>query len=451
MGERVQYQKAALVQEQRLKMSPQLLQSIKLLAMPIAELKTRIDEELERNPALELIDEGRGEGLEGLKADSSADSDEYSALGSDAPYQRSDSDEDPKRMFLEGSISRAESLSEHLLWQLRLQPIDEADRRMGELLIDSLDQHGFLGPDGIALLEGPDGRRAERMAEMIQSFEPVGCCTRNHVEALVVQIRLDPEAHPQAERAVTELLEAIEKGRHAEASRKLKLDEASYEELLEYLRRLDPMPGRQYSVPDTRWVVPDISIKRKEGDFVIVLNDEEIPVLGINPFFMELNSGNGDKAARDFAKERVKEARWFIQSINQRNHSLLKVARALVENQTPFFLPGPKHLTPLTLKDIAKEFGVHETTVSLIANGKYVQTEWGIFELKFFFTNSISGSGSTGSSFSKVGVKEVIKELIGTAKKKMSDQEIADSLEARGIKIARRTVAKYRSEIEAGR
>jgi RNA polymerase sigma-54 factor len=197
-------------------------------------------------------------------------------------------------------------------------------------------------------------------------------------------------------------------------------------------------------------VVPDVQVIIKEGEFVIVLNDEEIPVLGINPFFMKISDGQDGKPARDFAKENIKEARWFIQSINQRNHTLLRVSRGIVEFQRNFFVKGPKYLAPLTLRDIAQELGVHEATVSRTANGKYMQTEWGIFELRHFFTNSISGAGSNGSQYSKEGVKEIIRELISAEDRRFSDQDIADQLATRGIPIKRRTVAKYRGELDLG-
>jgi RNA polymerase sigma-54 factor len=221
------------------------------------------------------------------------------------------------------------------------------------------------------------------------------------------------------------------------------------------IKQLSPFPGRRFASagPDVRYVVPDVQVIKKEGEFVLVLNEEEIPVLGINPFFMKLAVGRKkgeDKPTRDFAKENVREARWFIASVNQRNHTLLRVARAILEFQREFFADGPKYLAPLTLRDIAQELGVHETTVSRTANGKYIQTEWGIFELRYFFSNSISGIGSGGSRFSKKGVKEIIKELISQEDQNLSDQEISGLLARRGISLARRTVAKYRKELELG-
>jgi RNA polymerase sigma-54 factor len=193
-------------------------------------------------------------------------------------------------------------------------------------------------------------------------------------------------------------------------------------------------------------------VKLKDGQFVIILNDEEIPVLGVNPFFEGIQGAARReklKELRQFVSEKIQHARLFINAIQQRNLTLLKVARAIVEFQRDFFINGPKYIKPLTLKDIAAEIGVHEATVSRTTTSKYVQTEWGIFELKYFFSNSISGAGSSGSRFSKEGVKQVIKEIIAEeGGRGLSDQKISELLAARGISLARRTVTKYRKELD---
>jgi RNA polymerase sigma-54 factor len=233
--------------------------------------------------------------------------------------------------------------------------------------------------------------------------------------------------------------------------------------IFDKLKELSPFPGRRFGTGGTRYVVPDVQVIKKEGEFAIVLNEEEIPVLGISPFFMKV-AGNRerfhekddksrkaeDRPVRDFARENIREARLFINSINQRNHTLLRVSRAIVEYQRQFFLHGPQHLVPLAIKDIAVELKLHETTVSRAANGKYMQTEWGIFELRYFFTNSIAGTGSGGSKFSKNGVKEIIREIIKSEQRQLSDNDIVGLLAGRGINLARRTVAKYRSELDLG-
>ncbi|TCW62125.1 RNA polymerase factor sigma-54 [Treponema sp. J25] len=447
----MQVQRPGIIQEQRLKMNPQLFQSIKLMALPVVELRERIAEELERNPALEVIEDKSTLSLEAA-SDSPKEEDEYFEATSDAGFTRrgTDEDSDEQRKFIEGALSRPESLQEHLLWQLRLQPIDEEVRSIGELIIQNLNSDGFHIEPIETLCKDRDPQKVEAALAVIRRLDPPGCATRDYRESLRVQAELLPDA-PEGMLDVLDHLDLVEKGKVAELARKVKRSEAEVKEIIERIKELSPFPGRQYDVQEVRYVVPDVQVLRQEGDFVIILNDEEIPVLGINPFFMKLSrEKQGEKPLRDFVRENIKEARWFIHSINQRNHTLLKVMRAIVELQRSFFANGPKYLSPLTLRDVAREVGVHETTVSRIANGKYVQTEWGIFEIRHFFTNSISGAGSSGSRFSKEGVKEIIKEIIQNEEGHLSDQAIADILARRGIPLARRTVAKYRKELDLG-
>ncbi len=456
----MQFQKQSLSQEQRQKLSPQMLQSIKLMALPVQDLVEKIQEAIESNPALEVLEDKRSISLDDVPArDTEVES--YFESSSDSGYRGSggDSEGDSKRMFLEGAVSRPESLQEHLLWQLRLQPIPEAQRKLGEILISNLSEDGFLLEDPEKLFKAEDWPRVaesvRNLARMISGFEPVGCCVHDYQESLLTQVEFAPDAPPEAQTIIRQHMDLIEKGKHQEIARKLKIDDERLQCVLDFLRSLHPFPGRLYSTQETSYAVPDVMVKPKDGEFVIILNDEEIPVLGIVPFISELcRSGpraEGAKPNRDtaeYARRNLRDARFFIQSIQQRNRTLLKVMRSVVEFQRGFFMHGPKQLVPLTLKDIAGEIGVHETTVSRIANKKYVQTEWGIFELRYFFTNSISGSGSSGSRYSKGGVKEVIREIIQTEEKALSDQGISELLAKKGIKIARRTVAKYRHELK---
>ena len=196
---------------------------------------------------------------------------------------------------------------------------------------------------------------------------------------------------------------------------------------------------------DVRYITPDVIVRQEDGEFVITINEEEFPVLSINPYFNTLMEEKHDKKTDSFVKDNVKQAQVFIQSIQQRNKTLLRVVRALLDYQRSFFIKGPRYLAPLTLKDIAQHLELHEATISRISNGKYIQTDFGIFEIRYFFTNSISGSSSSGSRYSQEAVKEIIKEIIENEPKALSDQGIAERLAVRGINIARRTVAKYRS------
>jgi len=423
------------------------------MAMPIQELKTTIREELEKNPALEIIEEKADESLETAERQN----EDYDIFenSSDPGYTRRLDEEasDSKRRFMEGALSRPENLHDHLIWQLRLQPIDPEAFRVGELLIQNLDDNGFHIEDPNILVKGADKNYVPAMVELIRSLDPVGTCTADYKESLTVQASLNPETPENTEELLVNYLDLLEKSKYADIARKMKISQEEVLSILDFIKTLEPFPGRQYSSSKSTYVIPDLQVVKKEGEFVLILNDEEIPVLGINPFFTEImNNGKGksEKNVKQFVNTNVKEARWFIRSIHQRNQTLLKIAKAIVEFQRDFFIKGPKYLVPLTLKDIADEVDVHETTVSRITTAKYVQTEWGIYELKHFFSNSISGAGSQGSRFSKEGVKEIIREIIETddSEKHLSDQNISDLLKKQGISIARRTVAKYRNELD---
>ena len=434
-------------------MSPQMYQSIQLMALPIQDLKLKIAEEIEKNPALEEVERDRTASLETVSEKKSDDFDPFEN-SSDPGYQKSDvTGEDTKRKFLEGAVSRTESLQDHLLWQLHMTKLSEDEIRVGELLISNLNDQGFHMEAPESLVSEEDKPILEKMISLIQEFDPVGICVANHRESLLVQSRFREDMPEEVERVLTEFMELLEKGKYNEIIRQLKISRERWDRIMNFLQSLDPYPGSIYSRSSYDYVIPDLIVRKKEGEFVIVLNDEEIPVLRINSFFEGIHEGGTaaeDKKVKQFVNGRVRDARWFIGTINQRNMTLLKTATAILEFQRDFFRKGPKYLNPLTLKDVAGEIGVHEATVSRITTNKYVQTEWGIYELKHFFSNSISGAGSGGSKFSKEGVKEVIREIIeeSSGEKKLSDQKISDLLSKKGINIARRTVAKYRKELD---
>ena len=454
----MQLQRAVLSQEQRLKMNTQIYQSLRLMSLPIMELRESIQEEMDRNPALELLADPSTVSLDEAITDSKEE-DEYFEATSDSGFIRRNGEElsDANQQFIEGALTHPQTLQDYLLWQLQLQPIDDELRTICEALIQNLDADGFHKEAPETLFKPAAPERLADAIKLVQTLDPQGSCTADYHESLRVQVALLPDAEPEMLCALDHL-DLLEKGRFSEAAKILGCTSEDVEYFLEEIKQLSPFPGRSFAtaVSDVRFVVPDVQIVKKEGDFSIILNEEEIPVLGINPFFMKLSgkdkdgSANGNKPARDFVRENIREARWFIQSVNQRNHTLLRVTRAILEFQKRFFVDGPKYLAPLTLRDIALELGVHETTISRTANGKYVQTEWGIFELRRFFSNSISGTGSEGSRYSKEGVKEIIKEMISAENRNLSDQEISGILAARGISLARRTVAKYRKELELG-
>ncbi|MCL1813820.1 MAG: RNA polymerase factor sigma-54 [Treponema sp.] len=452
-------QRQGMLQSQQLRMNTQLYQSIKLMELPILDLREKIDEEIERNPALEVLEEPAVVTRDAVadayaKAVVAAGSDVYQKeedawfeTSSDAGFIRHGMDEDEHQNFLEGVISRPETLQEHLLWQLALETGENDIRRIGELLIRNLDDDGFHKEAPELLLKNENPSDAGKALALVRSLEPPGTCTSGYRESLLVQARLLPDFSPVMEAALDHLKD-LEKGNFAETAQILGCTKEELEACYNRIKEeLSPFPGRQFTHGETRYAVPDVEVRRKKDKLSVILNNEEIPIVGINPFFLKITKKKIDgREVRDFVRENIREARWFIHCINQRNHTLLRVTRAIVEFQRPFFLRGPKFLVPLTLRDIAGELGVHETTISRTANSKYVQTEWGLFELRHFFTNSVS----RGSDFSKEGVKEILKEIITGEEKRLSDKDLTDMLAQRGIALARRTVAKYRKELDLG-
>lgn len=465
----MQGQRQHLVQQQRLSLSPQLVQSIKLMGMPFGELRERILEEVEKNPALEVVSDPfasapapeRGPEPGGVRVSSRA----VNELASD-----------DHRDFIEGALSRPETLQEHLLSQIAELPLPRPLLDLASLVVQNLNSDGFHETEPMELPGVDDPGLLARALEIVQSLDPAGCATSGFHESLLVQARLlERECAANTEipgqfcpaaltRAIVILeghIDLLAKGRPESLAKAVAkapglgftLDTDEAEEIFDVIRHLDPFPGRRFSAEPERFIVPDVIVRRTEDDYAVVINEEEIPVLGVSPFFLELEN-QGDKATRDFSREAVKEARWFMNSLTRRNHTILKLTRALVVFQRDFFVYGPARLAPLRMKDIAAEIGMHEATISRAANGKYLQCEWGLFELKHFFSNQV-GSGTprgdepyTSGRFSKEGVKETVRQIVETAQGPLSDQKIVEQLALRGIKIARRTVAKYRSELD---
>jgi len=433
----MQYQRPMLRQEQRQKMSLQLIQSINLLPLTVTELKQKIEEELDRNPALEAAEDRTQVSFDELDA----------RMGHRVRSTASFDEEDTQRRFLEGVLSRGEGLHDHLLWQLRLHPLSEADLERGTRIIHNLDGDGFhLEPVADLFPEGIEPGTLEGLLALIRSLEPQGCAVADWKESLVAQMRLGGFDHDH-ERLVTEFWDLMEKRRHREIAQALKTTEDEVLELIGDLKALTPFPGRAFSQQAPAYVVPDALIAFKKDTLQLVLNEEEIPILRVGEEFREgFELTVADKEAKQFVRQKVADAERFIQNLRYRKNTLFKVCRAIMEFQVDFFRRGPKYLKPLTLKDVAQQLEINESTVSRVTTGKYVQTEWGIFELKHFFSNAVSSN-----QFSKEGVKETIREILADHKdgKKLSDQKISDLLSQRGIEIARRTVTKYRLELEA--
>ncbi|MCM1322314.1 MAG: RNA polymerase factor sigma-54 [Bacteroides sp.] len=465
-----------LQQQQSMKMTPQMIQSINLLALPIAELRERIYEEAEKNPALEI------------EKDFSLEIPSVQAKNKNQSF----SDSDTYQAFLESIPERRESLQEHLLFQLSVSRIPEADRSVGKKIIQNLDKYGFhIVPPEMLLAAGETPAQLDRMLRLIHSFDPAGIACVDLRESLLIQARQYENPPPLALVILSDYMYLLEKPRTSLVAKKLAgaaahdarnsavlndLSEKKVSEALNFIRSLDPFPARRFSVSsETAYIIPDVRVRKctKEETeetgalFTAELIQGIIPKLKLSDSFSAYkntkNAGHNEAAVSKYVRNAVKDARWFISSVEQRKLTLLKVCRAILAVQASFFEHGPRFLAPLRMKDIADKIGVHEATVSRIANGKYVQCEWGIFEIRYFFSNSVaarnlqsplfaSGSASENSlsestARSKESIKEELRQIIQQEGSELSDEKLSKILAARGIKIARRTVAKYRLEL----
>ncbi|MCK5155001.1 MAG: RNA polymerase factor sigma-54 [Spirochaetales bacterium] len=451
----MQSQRLVIAQKQQLKLSPQMYQSLELMALPIMDLREKIQSEIEKNPALELeaardISFERVERVERSRGNGTFDPFENS---SDPGYIRKSHyiDPDSKHKFIEGALSRPESLQEHLSQQLHFINLTAIEMEIGELLISNLDDQGFYRENPASLIPFSKHQVKDRMIEILREFDPPGICVENFVESLVLQVKLSGLAPAETEAVIRNHLENLKKGKYSDIAKALDIPEQDVDDILRFIKTLNPYPGSNFSREATQYVIPDLLIQKIDSRLVMKLNDEQIPSLTLDPTFegMAENTETIDKKTEKYIQRSIRDARWLMNSIEMRNSTLRRVGAALLKSQMDFFLKGPKYIRPLTLKDIAEEISVHETTVSRISNAKYIQTDWGIFPIKYFFSNAVTGTGDDGKNVSKTGVKEIVRELIEnySGKKRLSDQKISNMLADRGIKIARRTVAKYRGEL----
>jgi RNA polymerase sigma-54 factor len=447
-----------LKQQQKLVITPQLQQAIKMLQLSNLELSEKIDEELVENPALETEDR-ESDFERNVDRELSAEDrtnrledgfeDEY--FFEDKSFTRigESSGEDKKREFIEGALSREETLKEYLHWQLQLLDLSQEELQTAEALVSCIDTQGYLPLSDEQLsadLQIPLGE-VRKIVQIIQSLDPPGVGARDIGECLLIQLRRRGH-YPVAEKIVKEHLNDVKLKKFDDIARKMKVSLAGIREAFDLISRLEPYPGRQFYSEETKYIIPEVIIEERDGKYEVLASNYSLPRLRVNRYYERLLARKDmDKRIKEFAADKVQKAKNFIRSIEQRESTLIRVTRTILEEQREFFEKGPKHLKPLTLKDVSTSIGLHESTVSRITSSKYVQTPFGVFPLKYFFSNPIPASGN--KEYSATSIREMIKDIIQNeaVKKNLSDQKIADLLAQRGIKIARRTVSKYRKSL----
>ncbi len=447
-------------QVQKLVMTPQLRQAIQLLQLPTLDLAQYVQNELLANPVLEEADppaEGSADENRTSRADDDRiDWEGYFAGGGGAdsgwpsdPSDR-DGDDDPVRL-----IRWEPSLAERLHVELRVASTCPKTLRIGEYLLGCIDDSGFFRGDvcDVAVALGAAESDVEAVLKLIQCLDPVGVGSRSVQECLELQISaksVPDDLSALAMRIVREYLDDLAEGRILRIASELGADVAQVQEAADMIRALSPRPGQDYAGDSqARYIIPDVIVDKVGDDYVVTPCDSASPRLIINSAYRAmLSDARTDPAARDFIRERLNSAAWLIRALGQRRDTITKVATSIVAHQRGFFDRGILHLRPLTLREVAVDIDMHESTVSRATAGKYAQTPRGTFELRFFFGSGVSTSD--GDTASAASIRKYIKEMIASedARSPLSDQQIADALTCEGICISRRTVAKYRGELE---
>jgi RNA polymerase sigma-54 factor len=465
-----------LTLSQRLVMTPQLQQAIKLLQLGRLELQQAVREELEENPALEELSDGSEES----EAPSAEEAREAAAGEGDPPapdeketpgelidridwdYYFGDSgpseggggrehDDEDGRPFYENTLTAGESLADHLRWQLGLSTLRPALVPVAEYLIGNVDENGYLGVTVEETAESLSVTTAdvEEALAFVQSLDPPGVAGRDLREVLLIQARQLGEEFALAARILEEAFEPFAKRDVPGVARRLHLPEETVREALRQVVTLSPKPGRGFSADDTHTILPDAHVFKVDDNWVVTLNEEGQPRIRLSAYYRRLLQKGDEigKEDREFLRQKLNSALWFIKSIEQRQRTIYKTVESIMKLQRDFLERGPKHLRPLTLRDVAEDIGMHESTVSRVTSGKYVATPHGTFELKYFFNSGLSRDGGEETIASK-SVKEKIREIVEReGGRSLSDQELMRLLREQGIQIARRTVTKYRNQL----
>jgi RNA polymerase sigma-54 factor len=453
--------KQSLSQRQSLQliMTPRLQQALKLLQMPTLELQQVLKQELTQNPMLEEVDdlidnEETTETETTEEEENSADGDgdiDWTEFMQEVDRPYTPAQEQPAEFYEKVPVTRV-GLAEHLTHLLRLGKVSEEDLALGEFIIGSLDDRGYLATDVEVIAEstGCSAEDIERVLKKVQALEPAGVGARDLRECLLLQLAARKMQDTLPWRIVDEHFSQLVNNKKTEIARALKVTPEEVQQATDELSQLSPKPGLEISTEDEKYVVPDLLVERVGEDYVVLLNDRNVPRLRINAAYESVLKGKkrgGKDETRDYIQSKLNSAKWLIQTIEQRRRTMIKVMTCIVEEQREFFDRGIQFLKPLTLQQVARQIGMHESTVSRVTTNKYVQTPRGVFELKFYFSSGISTV--QGEDVSSKTAREAIRQFIEEEDKQnpLSDQKIASLLGEKGLNIARRTVAKYREQL----
>ncbi len=459
----------SLRQTQRLALTPMLQAAIRLLQLSRLELEQELLQQLVENPMLE--DEATVEGEERIEDRSKGEDgfEEGNENPLDERIEKSDLDwesylegasdsfvptayEAKEAISLENILSQPRSISEHLLLQLYTSTDDEEVIRAGGYVIGNLNENGYLqvSMDEVAKENQVSVEKAEEALSLIQSFDPLGIAARDLKECLLLQLESQMQGEGLAAQVISHCMKELEDRKWNEIAKKMNVSLDAVKEAIQQISKLDPRPARSFAIEDPQYIIPDVVIQKVEDKFVIMLNDDGLPRLRISPYYSRLLKEKrwDTQETQGYIEEKMRQAIWLIRSIEQRQRTLYKVAESLVKYQRRFFEEGIRFLRPLTLKEVAEDISMHESTVSRVTTNKFAHTPQGVFELKYFFHRGLSSRN--GESVSSTNVKDQLRKIIQDegGEKPISDQKLAQLLRAQGVKISRRTVAKYRTQLK---
>ncbi|MDP8254992.1 MAG: RNA polymerase factor sigma-54 [Candidatus Alcyoniella australis] len=447
---------------QQLIMTPQLQQAIKLLQLSRLELVELVQQEINENPVLETPEPGEEPPAE-TNPEQSVEP--MSVEPAELPNVPENIDwatylertsvnnyrggfEDEERSEVESVLTRPESLTDHLLWQIKMNRIDHEQELACGLLVGYIDDDGYLKADlaEVAAANNVALDLLESALARIHNMDPIGVGARDLRECLLIQLQASGQGDSLAAKLVDRHLPDLEKRNYKAITQALKVNNDQIAGALKQISMLEPKPGRPFGSSNTQYITPDIYVYKISGEFVIVLNDDGLPKLRVSNYYRQILSDRASASPkeREYIQDKLRSAMWLIRSIHQRQRTIYKVTQSIVKFQHEFFERGVAHLRPLILRDVAEDISMHESTISRVTTNKYVHTPQGIYELKYFFNSGIS-SGN-GEAVASESVKNRIKQIVSSErqKKPFSDQEIVRILKSEDIIIARRTVTKYR-------
>lgn len=467
---------------QQLAMTPQLQQAIRLLQLSTLDLQQEIQEALDSNPLLDVEEEplNTPESLlspeptpekESASADQEASiTDSCDVIDSNNISEELEMDASWDDVYSANSGSTGlaidddtplyqgettESLQDYLVWQSDLTPFSDIDRTIAITIIESLDDNGYLTINLDEVLESVGNDEVEMdeveaVLKRIQQFDPLGVASRDLAECLMLQLATYPADTPWLPETcliLTKHINLLGNRDYRQLAKETKLKESDLKQVMTLIQELNPRPGNRVIDTNTEYVIPDVSVFKHNGKWVVTINPDSVPRLKVNAEYAALGKGLGNSPDGQFIRTNLQDAKWLIKSLESRNETLLKVARCIVEHQQDFFEYGEEAMKPMVLNDIALDVEMHESTISRVTTQKFMHTPRGIFELKYFFSSHVSTD--TGGECSSTAIRALVKKLVAAENqaKPLSDSKIATLLAEQGIQVARRTIAKYRESL----